>query len=291
MGLAIRKHTCLAVNVSNGSRSNNDRSFESYLKSQNKRNIRQVVSYAQRYHSVLETGDVSPLINLQSDAMRRHAMESLTSLSKYFGCYDKWQEIRKRYQLRWTSGNESIKSLERFFNPDLTLDNIYDRVLQMIAKTPIQIANIIRFACLTGLRPAEVRESVKLINCQETLGTYYNQDRQTLEHFRFHDIFLRHTKKAYISFVTPEILQLARFEPNAKMITYNIIRKRLNQVGLSMELKLCRKQFASYLRQSARIQPEVVDLLQGRVSTSILTRHYLVPDNSLRHDVLAAWRN
>jgi hypothetical protein len=54
-----------------------------------------------------------------------------------------------------------------------------------------------------------------------------------------------------------------------------------------MELKLCRKLFASYLRQTAGIQPEVVDLLQGRVSTSILTRHYLVPDNSLRHDVLA----
>ncbi len=88
MGLAIRKHTCLAVSVNNSSGSNNDQSFESYLKSQNKRNIRQIVSYAQRYHSILETGDVSPLINLQSNAMRRHAMESLTSLSKYFGCYD-----------------------------------------------------------------------------------------------------------------------------------------------------------------------------------------------------------
>ncbi len=246
------------------------------------------MSYAQRYHSILETGNVSPLINLQSGAMRRHVMESLTALSKYLGCYDKWQEIRKHYQLRWTSGDESIKSLERFFNPDLTLDSIYDRVLQMIAKTPIQIANVIRFACLTELRPQEVIESVRLINHQETLGKYYNQDRQTLEHFRFPDIFLRHTKKAYISFVSPEILELVGFEPNARMTTYNIIRKRLNQAGLSMDLKLCRKLFASYLRQSAGIQPEVVDLLQGRVSTSILTRHYLVPDNSLRRDVLEA---
>ncbi|MGH9926403.1 MAG: integrase [Nitrososphaeraceae archaeon] len=90
------------------------------------------------------------------------------------------------------------------------------------------------------------------------------------------------------SFVTPEILQLVRFEPNARMITYNIIRKRLNQVGLSAHLRLCRKLFASYLRQTAGIQPEVVDLLQGRVSTSILTRHYLVPDNSLRQGVLSA---
>jgi intergrase/recombinase len=139
-----------------------------------------------------------------------------------------------------------------------------------------------------GLRPAEVIESVKLINRQQTLGTYYNQDRQTLEHFRFPDIFLRHTKKAYISFVTPEILQLVKFEPTARIITYNIIRKRLKQVGLSMDLRLCRKLSASHLRQSAGIQPEVIDLRQGRVSTSILTRHYLVLDNSLGSGILAA---
>jgi intergrase/recombinase len=54
-----------------------------------------------------------------------------------------------------------------------------------------------------------------------------------------------------------------------------------------MQLSLCRKLFSSYLRESAGIQPEVVDLLQGRVSTSILTRHYLVRHISLRSDVLA----
>jgi hypothetical protein len=277
----------LAVVNSSNTRSNSQ-SFETYLKAQNKRNIRQIMNYAQRYHSVLETGDVTPITNLQSGAMRRHAMESLTSLSKYLGCYDRWQEIRKHHQLRWTSGDESIKTLERFFNPDLTLDTIYDRIGEMIAKTPTQIANIIRFACLTGLRPAEVIESVKLINRQETLSTYYNQNRQTLEHFRFPDVFLRNTKKAYISYVNPEIVQLVKFEPNTKIITYNIVRKRLNQVGLSVNLRLCRKLFASHLRHSAGTQPEIVDLLQGRVSPSIMTRHYLVPDSSLRHDVLTA---
>src|SRR5919107_5151533 len=76
MGLAIRKHTCLVVS------SSNSQSFETYLKSQNKRNIRQIASYA-RYHRIFETADASPLISVQSGAMRRHAMESLTALSKY----------------------------------------------------------------------------------------------------------------------------------------------------------------------------------------------------------------
>jgi intergrase/recombinase len=36
------------------------------------------------------------------------------------------------------------------------------------------------------------------------------------------------------------------------------------------------------------IQPEVVDMLQGRVSQSILTRHYLVPKPSFKEEVLQA---
>jgi intergrase/recombinase len=52
-----------------------------------------------------------------------------------------------------------------------------------------------------------------------------------------------------------------------------------------MEMSLTRKLFASHLRQEG-IQPEVVDMLQGRVSQSVLTRHYLVPQSSLKDQVL-----
>jgi intergrase/recombinase len=53
-------------------------------------------------------------------------------------------------------------------------------------------------------------------------------------------------------------------------------------------MNLCRKIFASYLRHKAGIEPEIVDMLQGRVSQSVLTRHYLVPDNRLKDRVLEA---
>jgi intergrase/recombinase len=52
-----------------------------------------------------------------------------------------------------------------------------------------------------------------------------------------------------------------------------------------MEMRLCRKIFASWLRK-AGIEPEVVDMLQGRVPPSVLTRHYLVPDKYLKEDLL-----
>jgi hypothetical protein len=60
---------------------------------------------------------------------------------------------------------------------------------------------------LTGLRPAEAVEAVRLINDKEKLIAYYKPERNALEHFRFSEVFFRQTKKAYISFVTPDMLE------------------------------------------------------------------------------------
>jgi intergrase/recombinase len=54
-----------------------------------------------------------------------------------------------------------------------------------------------------------------------------------------------------------------------------------------MDMHLTRKMFASWLRKEG-IAPEIVDLLQGRVSQSILTRHYLAPSQNMKDDVLKA---
>jgi intergrase/recombinase len=49
----------------------------------------------------------------------------------------------------------------------------------------------------------------------------------------------------------------------------------------------CRKMFASYLIKSG-IDANTVDMLQGRCPSSILLRHYQVPDLSLKDRVLTA---
>lgn len=43
--------------------------FESYLKSQNKRNIKQILCYAQRYHTILETGDARSVVQEEKEKM------------------------------------------------------------------------------------------------------------------------------------------------------------------------------------------------------------------------------
>jgi hypothetical protein len=277
--------------------------FEEYLKSQNKRNIRQILSYAQRYHNILETGDATPLVLTKSSTTRRHAMESLAVYSKYLGCYGRWQQIRQAYSLKWTNGDESIQSLQRFFDSNLTLDSMLERVKEMIRVLPAAMAAIVKFNLWTGLRPVEACESVRLLNWHLVANSdksftgkqfdkslsgqqYYNQEQRCLEHFRFPDIFLRPTKKAYISYLSLDSYQrIATL--GAKPPTWTAIRSACKRRKIEMSMHLTRKIFASWLRQKG-IEPEVVDLLQGRVSQSVLTRHYLAPDNRLRERVLNA---
>jgi len=184
----------------------------------------------------------------------------------------------------------SIQHFNRFFNEELTLDVMLQRIKEMIAKTPSWVGKILRFALLVGLRPAEVCESISLI-CKSN-DKYYNPERQALEHFKFPEIFLRQTKKAYISFVTPEMLKKFEIEQilhvsSRNAITYNHIRYACWSAGIKCDMRYCRKIFASWLRKEG-IAPEIVDLLQGRVSQSILTRHYLSPSQNMKDDVLQA---
>jgi hypothetical protein len=250
----------------------------------NKRNRRQIICYARKYAFVLATGDASALTVL-TGPQRRHAMEALTVLSKATGCYDRWCEIRKRYQLHWTNGDESIAAMQRFFDASLTLDSMVSKVKEMIAVLSPSMADVIRFAVLTGLRPAESCESVRLINKCPGPGQYYNQQQQCLEHFRFSQ-FLRPTKKAFISYLSTSnyrwIASLGPCTPTLAAISSACKRRKI-----PCRLHLTRKVFASYLRHKG-IEPEVVDLLQGRVSQSTLVRHYQSPDSTLKQRVLDA---
>lgn len=287
------------------------RNFEDYLEAQKKRNIHQIMYYTKRFASVLANGDATPLVGL-SGPVRRHALEALANYAKFTGRYQEFNAIRQRFSLRWTNGDESLQSLQRFFDDSLTFDVMLSKVKEMIRVLPEHMGAIIKFACLIGLRPLEVCECVRLLNIGDIgknseIGKiaseppfttnsdfgkssktqlYYNPDRQALEHFRFSQIFLRQTKKAYIFFVTPEMLDIVRYSERS-IPSKNAIALACRRNGIKMEMHLTRKVFASWLRKEG-IQPEVVDMLQGRVAQSVLTRHYLVPQEGLAGQVLKA---
>src|SRR4051812_26568574 len=77
--------------------------FKDYLISQgqSKHTIRNKLQYAKRFYHVLNQENAKDMLNVSIET-RQHAMKALASLSKYLGLYDKWQEIKKRYQLKWS---------------------------------------------------------------------------------------------------------------------------------------------------------------------------------------------
>jgi hypothetical protein len=128
------------------------------------------------------------------------------------------------------------------------------RIREMIEKTPVWCGKIIRFACMVGLRPCEVVESVRLINeGPETFAKYYDTNSQTLQHYKFPQQFLRTTKKAYLSFVTYEMLQdtIPDMTPS-----YDDIRYACWSAGLKCDLRYARKLHGSWLHQHAGLSSE-----------------------------------
>ncbi len=105
---------------------------------------------------------------------KHHAMTALAALAKYLGKYDEWLKIRQRYNRKRSSGDESLQLFNRFFDDNLNLEMMINRVNEMIARLPDDQGRIVKFACLIGLRPVEVVESVKLINDKESFTKYYS---------------------------------------------------------------------------------------------------------------------
>jgi hypothetical protein len=59
--------------------------------------------------------------------------------------------------------------------------------------------------------------------------------------------------------------------------SYNALRCYLRRKKIQMNMKNCRKIFATFMRNNG-IEQEIIDLLQGRISKAVFVRHYYRPD-------------
>jgi intergrase/recombinase len=141
-------------------------------------------------------------------------------------------------------------------------------------------ANLFVFNTLTGLRPIEVSKCIGLVH--SNLENYWNKEKGILEHYKFPNEFIRRTKKVFISVVDKPLIALAKNCP--QHISYNALKLMLKRKGLDMNMYYCRKVFATYLRDGG-VAPEIIDLLQGRISSSVFVRHYYRPDSTKFDDI------
>ena len=119
------------------------------------------MAYARKYYHLLVTCDFSEIMEFSNDK-KKHIMKSLALLSKYLGCYDKWQDYKDRYQLKWTVSRDALTSFQSITNQHKKFTSMIYSVKEAIEKYP-HLSNILKFNVLTGLRPAEGIESFNLI--------------------------------------------------------------------------------------------------------------------------------
>ena len=250
--------------------------FKEYLiqQEQSPHTIRNKIQYVRRFYYVLQEENAQDLMSVSPET-RQHAMKSLASWSKFMGIYDRWQTLIKRFQLKWPKKEAYAVFNEIFNDSNESFAAMLKWVKESVSILPSTLGNVILFNTLTGLRPDEGYKAMNLIRTDET--AYIDRKRMLLMHYKYPKLFLRVSKNAYVSIMNDDILQIAQ---KAEPITsYAFIRNTFGNYSVSMNMYYCRKVFATYLRNEG-IEPEIIDLLQGRISTSIFVRHYYRPDSS-----------
>ena len=92
--------------------------------------------YGKQFASVLQTGNAQSVLQLPPNK-RIHIMKGLASLARFVGTYDTWIQIRQRYNLRWSTGNEALSTFQGFFLDDSkTMDTMLQWVKKAISVLP-----------------------------------------------------------------------------------------------------------------------------------------------------------
>ncbi len=220
-----------------------------------------------RYYHVLLTSDASELMVLKPRT-RLDVMKALGMLARVLGMRDRWKAVREAYGLRWTRERD-------YFLTILTsqaYSSLITRARRLLASSGHH-RGVLEFIALSGLRVGEALEAMDLYRTEAE--NYLNRELMVLEHFRYPERFVRKTKRAYITVVDDYMLGLLE---SSRPITYEALRSSIRR---RLDRDHCpgifRKIWATFMRRKG-IDPEVIDLLQGRSPKSIFLRHYYRPD-------------
>jgi intergrase/recombinase len=219
----------------------------------------------------LLAGDFRRLVALKVDK-RLHVLASLSALSKFLGICGGFRSLVSNYGLKWNVRNDDL--LIARFTKKTDANSILDWVKLVKAKCP-ELCDFMDFMIVTGLRYDEAVESYNLIiklAHEGKLNQYYNEERAILEHFRFKEIFIRRTKKAFISFVPKElVLKLSNHEPLNIYSVQSRVKRRCKRLAFSDIREMHGTLLTKYLKEAE------IDFLHGRVSGSVFMRNYFNP--------------
>lgn len=214
-------------------------------------------------------------MSLEDSVMIRGFMflKALSALAKFLGVYDDFKRLRRNYGLKW-GGKSSDDLIIARLTKVVDESELYEWIRKVKAAIP-SYAVFMDFITSTGLRYEEAINAWNLIIDlvqQNKLNDYYQEDRQVLEHFRFKAVFIRRSKKAFISFVSEELI--AKIAESQKL-TVGLLQNRIKRRKLRLRFGDIRELHGSVLTKHLR-QPEI-DFIDGRVSSSVFMRNYFNP--------------
>jgi len=230
------------------------------------------IRYAKAFAYCLLQNDCSDLLALSNDK-REHIMNALSCLSKFLGIYENWSRMIKNYGLKWRIRDDNL-IIKRF-----TKTQDPDELFVWIRQIRAQCADLNDFLDLmltTGLRFEESVECFNLIvtlTHEGKLNDYYNAEKELLEHYKFKSVFLRRTKKAFISFMPNELIK--RIGSHNGTMAKQFIKSKVRRKTHRIRFSDIREIHASLLAKT--LGSAEIDFLHGRVSTSVFMRNYFNP--------------
>ena len=230
------------------------------------------VRTAKKYAYCLLNGDFSEL-QFMSESKLNLVMCSLSSLAKYLGIYEQFQGLVRAYGLKWKNVKAEDLLLSRMINVEKN-GNVLEWVRRVKAELP-KLSVFMDFMVFSGLRLEEAVNSYNLIidlAREGKLSEYYNFENEALEHYRFKSLFIRRTKKAFVSFIPKRLVEaVSREEKLTIYKVWNWIKRK----GLECRFPDIREYYASVMTKW--LNPAEIDFLQGRVSGSVFMRNYFNP--------------
>jgi len=235
---------------------------------------RDVYNYSRKYADCLLKMDLSELLSIRK-TKRTNIVKALSNLAKFLGLHEKFLKLMHSYALEW-SGKSSddivIERLTKVKDP-----NEVFMWIKEVKKAREDLADFMDFMAITGLRLVEAIASYNLIinlSRKDKLNEYYNEKMKTLEHYKFKELFIRRSKKAFISFVPKELVERIALNDPLPDSRY-AIQTRIKKKGLKLRFSDIREVHASFMTKYLR--PPEIDFIHGRVTSNIFMANYFNP--------------
>lgn len=232
---------------------------------------RTLFNYAQKYSDCLFKRDLTPLQSLVP-SMRPNILKALAALAKFSGRYEEYQSLLKSSGIGWAGRNKDDVFIERLTGVKDS-GEVWEWV-KAVKTERTELTGLMDLMSVSGLRFIEGVASHNLIielNTNMRLGEYFKEN--ALEHFHFKELFLRQTKKAFVSFVPSElVMQIYREQTLGSL---DSIKKQIQKSKLPLRFSDIREAHATFMTKF--LKPSEIDFLHGRVTSSVFMANYFNP--------------